>query len=116
MYADASRILVSLWDVDDAATAALMAEFYRGLLGPQKLSPAMALQRAQLKMVAATLVASLLLGGICVAGRSALALCFCNRIGEPPKQRFHCTYARGRNLAIRLCVVFRCLARGGSDP
>ena len=50
MYAGASRVLVSLWDVDDAATAALMAEFYRGLLGPQKLSPAVALQRAQLKI------------------------------------------------------------------
>jgi CHAT domain-containing protein len=50
MYAGTSRVLVSLWDVDDAATAALMAEFYRGLLGPQKLPPAVALQRAQLKL------------------------------------------------------------------
>ena len=50
MYAGTSRVLVSLWDVDDAATAALMAEFYRGLLGPQKLPPAAALQRAQLKL------------------------------------------------------------------
>ena len=50
MYAGTSRVLVSLWDVDDAATAALMAEFYRGLLGPQKLLPAMALRRAQLKL------------------------------------------------------------------
>jgi CHAT domain-containing protein len=46
LYAGARRVMVSLWDVDDAATAALMAEFYAGLLG-DRLPPAAALQRAQ---------------------------------------------------------------------
>jgi CHAT domain-containing protein len=29
MYAGAARVVASLWKVDDAATAALMAEFYK---------------------------------------------------------------------------------------
>lgn len=40
------RVVSSLWQVDDTATAALMARFYRGLLG-EKLAPAAALRRAQ---------------------------------------------------------------------
>ena len=47
MYAGAARIVASLWKVDDAATAELMKEFYRGMLGSQQLSPASALQAAQ---------------------------------------------------------------------
>jgi len=50
MHAGAARVLVSLWDVHDEATAELMAEFYRRLLGPEKLSPAAALRAAQLSM------------------------------------------------------------------
>lgn len=42
----ASRVVVSLWRVDDRATAELMTEFYRGLL-QQNLPPAAALSRAQ---------------------------------------------------------------------
>jgi CHAT domain-containing protein/Tfp pilus assembly protein PilF len=47
MYAGAPRVLASLWKVDDAATAALMEEFYRRLLGPRRLPPAAALREAQ---------------------------------------------------------------------
>lgn len=44
--AGAARVLASLWDVDDAATAHLMTEFYRRLL-VEGLSPAAALRGAQ---------------------------------------------------------------------
>jgi CHAT domain-containing protein/uncharacterized protein HemY len=50
MYAGAARVLVSLWDVNDNSTAELMAEFYKGMLGKQRLSPAAALRRAQVAM------------------------------------------------------------------
>ncbi len=46
-YAGASRLLVSLWDVDDDATADLMIRFYQGLLA-EGLTPAAALRQAQL--------------------------------------------------------------------
>jgi CHAT domain-containing protein/tetratricopeptide (TPR) repeat protein len=46
-YAGASRLVVSLWDVNDAATAELMAHFYRGVL-QQGLPPALALHEAQI--------------------------------------------------------------------
>ncbi len=45
-YAGASRLLVSLWPVEDAATAVLMTEFYRGHLR-LGLTPAAALRAAQ---------------------------------------------------------------------
>src|SRR5262245_23214472 len=48
MYAGAPRVIASLWKVDDAATAALMQNFYRCLL-QEKLSPSAALRQAQLK-------------------------------------------------------------------
>jgi CHAT domain-containing protein len=44
--AGASRVLVSLWNIDDSATAELMERFYSNLLG-KDLSPAAALQEAQ---------------------------------------------------------------------
>ncbi|HEX8071563.1 MAG TPA: CHAT domain-containing protein [Pyrinomonadaceae bacterium] len=50
MYAGAPRVVVSLWSVSDAATAELMARFYRGLL-VDKLRPAAALQQAQVAML-----------------------------------------------------------------
>jgi CHAT domain-containing protein len=49
MYAGTSRVLASLWKVDDAATAELMGQLYRGLLR-DRLSPAEALQKAQRAM------------------------------------------------------------------
>jgi CHAT domain-containing protein/tetratricopeptide (TPR) repeat protein len=46
LYAGASQVLVTLWSVDDQATAELMAELYRGLF-EDGLAPAAALRRAQ---------------------------------------------------------------------
>lgn len=50
MYAGAARIVVSLWDVSDEASARLMVHFYRGMLGPERLSPASALRAAQIAL------------------------------------------------------------------
>jgi CHAT domain-containing protein len=49
MYAGAPRIVASLWDVNDAATAELMSRFYRHLL-KDKLPATAALRAAQLSM------------------------------------------------------------------
>ena len=49
MYAGSPRVLVSLWKVDDEATAEIMTRFYRLML-QEKLSPAEALRKAQLEM------------------------------------------------------------------
>ncbi len=51
MYAGASRVMVSLWSVQDESTSVLMADVYRGMLGPKKLRPSAALREAQLKMM-----------------------------------------------------------------
>lgn len=48
MYAGAKRVVVSLWDVQDQATARLMTDFYRGLLGPKRSHTAAALRAAQI--------------------------------------------------------------------
>jgi CHAT domain-containing protein len=48
MYAGSKRIVASLWNVDDAATAQLMGNFYRGML-KDKQTPAVALRNAQLQ-------------------------------------------------------------------
>lgn len=48
MYAGSKRVLVSLWDVQDQATARLMSDFYRGLLGPKRQNAAAALRAAQI--------------------------------------------------------------------
>lgn len=50
MYAGAPRLIVSLWALQDKATADLMARFYQHLLGPRKLTPAAALRTAQVEM------------------------------------------------------------------
>jgi CHAT domain-containing protein len=49
LHAGASRVVVSLWDVDDEATARLMETFYREMLVGGR-SPAAALRAAQLAM------------------------------------------------------------------
>jgi len=49
MYAGARRVVVSLWNVNDQATAELMARFYRGMLRENK-TPAAALRAAQTEM------------------------------------------------------------------
>ncbi|MEK7831255.1 MAG: CHAT domain-containing tetratricopeptide repeat protein [Acidobacteriota bacterium] len=49
MYAGARRVLVSLWPVDDPATAELMKRFYRGML-KENLTPSAALKKAQTEM------------------------------------------------------------------
>jgi CHAT domain-containing protein len=48
MYAGSKRVLVSLWDVQDQATARLMSDFYRGLLGAKRPPAAAALRAAQI--------------------------------------------------------------------
>jgi CHAT domain-containing protein/Tfp pilus assembly protein PilF len=50
MYAGASRVVASLWPVDDAATAELMGAFYRGML-KERLRPAAALRKAQQQLM-----------------------------------------------------------------
>lgn len=49
MYAGAPRVVASLWEVNDVATAELMKAFYRGMLR-QRLAPAAALRAAQLEL------------------------------------------------------------------
>jgi CHAT domain-containing protein len=49
MYAGAARVVASLWKVDDAATAALMTEFYKEMFTNGK-KPAAALRAAQLSV------------------------------------------------------------------
>jgi CHAT domain-containing protein len=49
MHAGASRVLASLWRVDDEATGELMGHFYTALLR-DGLAPAAALQKAQLAL------------------------------------------------------------------
>jgi CHAT domain-containing protein len=50
MYAGAPRVVVSLWSLDDRATAELMARFYGKMLGAERLAPAAALRAAQVEM------------------------------------------------------------------
>jgi CHAT domain-containing protein len=47
MYAGARRVIASLWNVNDRATAKLMKRFYQRMLG-QGMRPAAALREAQL--------------------------------------------------------------------
>lgn len=49
LYAGVRRVLVSLWEVDDEATALLMESFYRAHL-EDDLSPAAALRQAQIDL------------------------------------------------------------------
>jgi CHAT domain-containing protein len=49
MYAGAPRVIASLWQIDDRASAEFMKRFYEAMLG-QKLRPAAALRAAQVTM------------------------------------------------------------------
>jgi CHAT domain-containing protein len=49
MYAGATRVMASLWSVDDEVTAQLMAHFYQHL-EQEGLSPAAALRAAQIEI------------------------------------------------------------------
>jgi CHAT domain-containing protein/Flp pilus assembly protein TadD len=49
MYAGAKRVAVSLWSVNDTATASLMTKFYQQMLD-KELNPVAALRAAQLEM------------------------------------------------------------------
>jgi CHAT domain-containing protein len=49
MYAGASRVIASLWKVDDVATADLMERLYHGML-TEGLPPAAALRQSQIEM------------------------------------------------------------------
>ena len=49
MYAGSPRVVVSLWSVDDEATAQLMATFYKKMLQDGR-KPAAALRAAQIEM------------------------------------------------------------------
>ena len=51
MYAGVPRVVASLWQVDDLATAELMRRFYRGML-VDGLTPAAALRAAQRELAA----------------------------------------------------------------
>ncbi|MCI0489519.1 MAG: CHAT domain-containing protein [Blastocatellia bacterium] len=50
MYAGAQRVVASLWQVDDLATAELMKRFYRGMLR-DGMRPAAALRAAQIELM-----------------------------------------------------------------
>jgi CHAT domain-containing protein len=50
MYAGATRVVASLWSVNDAATSELMARFYKEMLYG-KMRPAAALRAAQIQML-----------------------------------------------------------------
>jgi CHAT domain-containing protein/TPR repeat protein len=50
-YAGAARVVASLWNVDDNASAKLMERFYRKMLGPEKVTASAALRAAQIEMM-----------------------------------------------------------------
>lgn len=52
MYAGAPRVVASLWNIDDAASAELMKRFYEKMLGPERLRPPAALRAAQIEIMA----------------------------------------------------------------
>jgi CHAT domain-containing protein/tetratricopeptide (TPR) repeat protein len=45
-----ARVIVTLWSVEDQATAEMMSRFYRRMLGPQAMTPAAALRATQEEM------------------------------------------------------------------
>ncbi|MBI4854775.1 MAG: CHAT domain-containing protein [Acidobacteria bacterium] len=51
VYAGASRVMVTMWNIPVEATSELMVRFYKHMLGRQKHSPASALRAAQIEML-----------------------------------------------------------------
>ena len=51
MHAGASRLVASLWQVEDESTSELMKSFYRRVLSTPRLSPAAALREAQVEIM-----------------------------------------------------------------
>ena len=76
MYAGAARVVVSLWSVNDKATADLMTEFYQKML-KGKCSAGSSVARGAGGDVAAEAVAvAILLGRVHHAGRVAVSRAF----------------------------------------
>jgi len=46
----AARVIVTLWSIEDQASAEMMSRFYRRVLGPRRMSPAAALRATQEEM------------------------------------------------------------------
>ena len=51
MYAGATRVVSSVWNVDDRASALLMSRFYQAMLAKRR-PPSAALREAQLSLLA----------------------------------------------------------------
>jgi CHAT domain-containing protein/Tfp pilus assembly protein PilF len=50
LAAGAARVMVTLWSIEDQATAEMMSRFYRRMLGAERMSPAAALRATQEEM------------------------------------------------------------------
>ncbi|HEX5081112.1 MAG TPA: CHAT domain-containing tetratricopeptide repeat protein [Blastocatellia bacterium] len=50
LVSGAARVMVTLWSIEDQATAEMMSRFYRRVLGPQQMTPAAALRATQEEM------------------------------------------------------------------
>ena len=46
----AARVIVTLWSIEDQASAEMMSRFYRRVLGPRRMTPAAALRATQEEM------------------------------------------------------------------
>ena len=72
MYAGAARVVVSLWNVNDKATADLMTKFYEKMLKQGEPPGSGAASRASRDVEAEAMAVALLLGRVHHAGRVAL--------------------------------------------